>query len=130
MALILHPDGSSEQIAPTNGHTFSLEELKRIVGEGAPAGVSLQYFVCTGCGFRLHWFVTFVCTRSVQTKVTARHAIHPNEDRGTSRDGNSHPQNRVLRPERSRGWHPSSKPRSAPQSGEKAEVSRFPAPSS
>lgn len=38
MALILRPDGSSEQIAPSNRREFSLEELKRIVGEGAPVG--------------------------------------------------------------------------------------------
>lgn len=38
MAIIIRPDGSTQDIQPHDGHSFQLNELKPIVGEGTARG--------------------------------------------------------------------------------------------
>jgi hypothetical protein len=38
LATIIYPDGREQEVQPRNGSDFHLDELKPIVGTGAPAG--------------------------------------------------------------------------------------------
>ena len=55
MATIYRPDGTSQEVQPTNRRSFLLDELQRLVGEGTPTGRG--YIEIVPCKDRKHILV-------------------------------------------------------------------------